>query len=924
MASNDVETEDGPAPTAETSPVVAVRPRRRALRGSGELEPQAAPSPGARFAPSAWLLAVAVVGSVLAIGTVHIQVLAVVAALVFAAAALAIHRSAGARYGLPRSLPVITCGALVAYTLIQAVPLPMGVLRFVASSNADVWERALLPMGEAAPRWASISLDPGASVVEALKWSVYAAVFATSALIAARRGAAWGIALVFASAVAAALTTLGHGLASATTVFGLYQPAFRPLAWHVGPLLNPNNLAGYLNLGALCGLGILLMHRPPLPRWLTGVGVALIVGVEVTAASRGGVLALPIGVIALALMTRGRGASGRGASTWLIGATVAGGAALAVLGGTSAVWNELYDKSFSKLEMVAWARPLLEDHPVFGVGRGAFESVFPFYRAAPGNVVFTHAENFPVQWAAEWGLPVAALAMGAFGWAFWPTRLGAQRSALAAGAWAGVAVLLLQNLADLAMEVPGVCIAAATVLGALWGDSKRRSPRNTPSGTRASWLEEATSPAPASERAALGAALAAGGLGAALIAGALGLGWRDVAVDRSAIRASFEAASNAAASRAASNAAFAERAPALRRELRGAIARHPADPYFPLVGAQIAARVRDQSPIPWLQRALERGRTNGRAHLLLAEVLAGRATRKQALLELRLSIETDPALAGAAADLAVRWTKDFDDYLVAVPEGALGASVLFAIANRLGDPAHTELRRRCDEAAIARDPAFVPARVRQAEERVRALAKGSTSALCADRERCQKEILEHARALEKAEPGTSTALRLRARLMLAEGRPEEAVRLLDRACEQVTDRKACLEVRAQAASEVKAIEPLEAAAKALLGASCVSAEACADSASWLASLHAGRGEANTALALYKRAAREDPSEKRLEELANAAARVGSHALAEETLRKLLTKRGGADAALQRRIDEQHALSVGQAVAPTLPGDLPRR
>src|SRR6185369_6562531 len=107
------------------------------------------------------------------------------------------------------------------------------------------------------------------------------------------------------------------------------------------------NLAGYLNLGALCGLGLLLEHRPILPRWLVGPGVAMIVGIDVTTASRGGVAALPIGVVALALLTRRRDANvavGRRLSTWLMVLAVAGGAILAVLSGSREVWTELYDK----------------------------------------------------------------------------------------------------------------------------------------------------------------------------------------------------------------------------------------------------------------------------------------------------------------------------------------------------------------------------------------------------------------------------------------------------------------------------------------------------------------------------------------------------------------------------------------------------
>jgi hypothetical protein len=63
----------------------------------------------------------------------------------------------------------------------------MGVLKFLAPRNADVWERALRPFGSTPSMWASISLDPGASHIEVLKWLVYAGVFALAACSDAHR-----------------------------------------------------------------------------------------------------------------------------------------------------------------------------------------------------------------------------------------------------------------------------------------------------------------------------------------------------------------------------------------------------------------------------------------------------------------------------------------------------------------------------------------------------------------------------------------------------------------------------------------------------------------------------------------------------------------------------------------------------------------
>src|SRR5262249_32941556 len=162
-----------------------------------------------------------------------------------------------------------------AYTLLQAMPMPLSWLGRVAPPNAGVWARALLPLGESAPSWATPSLDPGASLVGALKWFVYAGGFAAGGGGALRGGGGrrGGAAIVFLSSLAAALTTIVHGLVGATKVFGIYEPQFPVTAWHVGPLLNPNSLSGYTNLGALSGIGLLLMRRPSVPRWLIGLGV---------------------------------------------------------------------------------------------------------------------------------------------------------------------------------------------------------------------------------------------------------------------------------------------------------------------------------------------------------------------------------------------------------------------------------------------------------------------------------------------------------------------------------------------------------------------------------------------------------------------------------------------------------------------------
>ncbi len=545
------------------------------------------------------LLALAVVGSMLAIGTVYPALLLGVTLIVVAAFGVALKASTSSA-PLRFTKPALVALALAGYTFLQAVPLPMGLLSKLAPLNADVWQRSLLPFDVPSLGWASISLDAGASYVEVLKWLVYAAVFALSAWASSRRGAEWGVTVVFASAVLLSLVTVSHGLTNATSVFGIYKPHTDVASWHLSPLINPNNLAGYLNLGTMCGLGLLVARRPSLPRWMVGLGVATTVGVDVISASRAGFLVLPVGVALFAFVLRSPDPDRAEnvptrAFPWLLGGAIGGGIFLAFLGATAATWQELYDKNLEKLSMISWTKQLVREHLLLGIGRGAFESVFPAYRSSYGNIgniVFTHAENFPAQWVSEWGLPVGLAAMAAFAWLFRPTNMGVRRSSIAAGGWIGAFILLAQNLLDLALELPGISIALAAVLGALWGDHRRRRVSRA-DGVTLRWTGS-----PIAARAVLAGS-------AVLLLVAVGATWsvgvHDVGRDKDELHETLVHL----------NAKDRSAVAGFREDLKKAMTRHPAEPYFTLLGAIAAEAARDSSPLPWIKRSLERGSVNG-------------------------------------------------------------------------------------------------------------------------------------------------------------------------------------------------------------------------------------------------------------------------------------------------------------------------
>jgi len=332
------------------------------------------------------------------------------------------------------------------------------------------------------------------------------------------------------------------------------------------------------------------------------------------------------------------------------------------------VWRELLNDNLAKLKIVAWCAPLLREYGWLGVGRGAFESVFEAYRPAVGCMCIHPPGELPGAVGLGVGRAVALAAMVSLGWLFRPGALGVRKSIVVAAGWVAVVALLLQNLADLGLEIrrwasrpwwsSGRCGAIRRAGGGrsgppsigrscAWGSGRSRSRWRR---RRARWRSSRC--------------------------GSAGTTW----------------APGASCSGTSSSAPTTPRRSAgLPRRAAGRDGGAPGGALLLAARRDAAQRWRDQSPMPWLQLTLERAPVNGRAHLLLAQVLDARKkqrpeVRKQALLELRLAVEHEPGLAERAAPLAAALATSLDELLIAVPEGQAGAMVLNMMARNLGEP----------------------------------------------------------------------------------------------------------------------------------------------------------------------------------------------------------------------------------------------
>ncbi len=832
------------------------------------------------------LLALAVAGSYLAVGSVHVETTLWFAPLALLAGAVALVGRADAKPRVPG--PAWVAVALSAWSWLQSVPLPGSWLQRLSPVAARTWREARELWNLSPDAWASLSVDPGASRLEGLKWLCYAATFVAAERLSRQSGQKRGATLLFGIALLGSLLTLAHGLLGIRAWLFVYQPEQANPPWAVAPLLNPNNHAGYLNLAIFTGLGLMLMRRPPLFRWAIGLGLAILTAMVVLTASRGGVASLVLGLLVAGIalrapMHRSR-TQGLFVSPWLPVIVVASGAmGFALLGATPDIWQGLLDETTEKLRMADYVRPLLADHPWSGIGRGAFETAFAAYRVTPGHTLAQHAENFVVQWLVEWGLPVGGLGLFALAWMLRPTRLGFGRHTLPTSMLIGLWVLLLQNLADLGLEITSVALAASLLTGTLYGGvhhrhSHARQHDESPSTPRArTWLAPAL--------AGVGLVLCVSLWTLAFVSGR-----PDAMGDRKAARALIAGAPR-------------NPSPASKAQLKAAMLRHPADPYLPMAAAILAEKDRE-NPLPFVNQALRRDPENARAHLLLAEVLASRKALPQALLALRNSVEKDAGLVSAAAKRADQWTSDPALLRRAVPEGRAGAPFLNALAQRAGRTTRRALHDQLLADSLIRDPDLLDTREIVARDLLADLAQPQGPCSDAARPACEARLDEQAKELHRIAPDSLRDVLLRAAIQERRGSATDAEQLLAKHCPRFADSHECARDRLTYAERSGNKARLDEASLAYLTVACRDSSRCAGALTELGDLEMRRGNPLSALERFERAAREVPSTKAWLRVADAALKVQRPARAESALRHARRYASSEDSTkLEQRIEE---------------------
>jgi tetratricopeptide (TPR) repeat protein len=521
-----------------------------------------------------------------------------------------------------------------------------------------------------------LSLDPGATRLEVAKGSAIVAVFLTARVFAASHQRRRVLKAVGGSAIALALVAFAHKLAGATHVFGLYEPVYASSRL-LAPLMNENHLGGFMALTSPILIG-LAMDAETLERrigWALGAAVCSLAGV--LSFSRGGMLALAIGITIFMLVYAARLSRSHRSILQSRTVPILALAALAItlvavgLEGSSLA-RELSQRHniAPKFEAAAAALPVIASHPIAGVGRGGFAAAFVDEQGTEKR--FFYPENLPVQWASEWGIPVALALLVIIMWSL-GRGFRLRRSYAHLGGLAGLVAIGAQQLADFSLELVGVAVVAAAVLGSV-ADSVRIR------------LD-----VPLRKLCFVTSIICL--LGAVL---AVSLHGRDLFTLEMRTRAALEQGNHAET----------------RRLVRAGLALHPSEPIFALAGAEVAVREGDSTAGRWINRAQDLAPLWNAPHLLAARWLFSLGEMDQALIEIREAEELRPGSARDTICGLLTAQQDPAIALRAAPEGLAGAKLLdrAAACLRLQSPVAIAI----DQSARSLDPYLVGPATRQA------------------------------------------------------------------------------------------------------------------------------------------------------------------------------------------------------------------
>jgi len=421
-------------------------------------------------------------------------------------------------------LPLVAFSSLAFLGLLQLAPLPAGLVRAISPHSAEAWEgaaRVLAAFGRPAPP-VRISLVPWETAGVALLVLAFAALFLAASVLLSGRAAR----RLFGAVVLAA---------------GLVQVAVavsrddRTLRLHAS-FVNPNHLAGYLEIALAFALGLIWYRARTglselekahsaeerserivsvLPAIALAVVLFGVLGAGIVMAqSRGGILAGAGGsliLVALAFGLRRDASRARRVAGGLLAILVVLGTAFAIAGaGTVAFLRFLLPDAADlagDFRILIWKDSLdaFARFPVLGSGLGTFRESIRAVQSPLVTGLVDQAHDEYLQILVTGGLVGALLGAVALVSGLRALLRALQRqkhreeSAFGLAGAGALVLLLLHGVSEFNFSIPAIPATLAACLGGAWAALSWH--RSDEPGTGVIPMEERTSRRPRSRRA---------------------------------------------------------------------------------------------------------------------------------------------------------------------------------------------------------------------------------------------------------------------------------------------------------------------------------------------------------------------------------------------------------------------------------------
>lgn len=439
----------------------------------------------------------------LAMGSVYVVTYSLMGGIVFAA--LGVHvvkvvfdkKTACQKWVFTDKRFLILCIPFILFLFVgffQIIPLPAGMLRFLSPGTYAMYGKLGLDQTKVLPLTMSTSLTTSAL----LKWCTYGGLLLLLAIWKPTLGNAedprWLIMPAYAIFV----------IGLVESVYGLYTAVnhSEALLWFTrtknvgivsGTYINPDHLAGLLDMAIPVSVGLFLYHvgilrekygrsargtimllgsKRALGIWLLFLGIIIMLLAHIFTLSRMGHLSIMAAFALIIILYSKRKLKISIVTTMALLLT---GALWAIWEGMEAViakWGTLESSFQGRHEVWQGAFSLFTNFPTVGTGLGTFRLAYPPYKAAGfGATIYEHAHNDYVEILSNTGL-VGFIPWVAFFFLFlffvtrdWFRNDSFLSKTLGAGCIAAVIAIALHSLADFNLQIPANAAILFIVMG---------------------------------------------------------------------------------------------------------------------------------------------------------------------------------------------------------------------------------------------------------------------------------------------------------------------------------------------------------------------------------------------------------------------------------------------------------------------------